>query len=259
MGKNNYLKKGQVVLFVIVVLTVAIIIASSIIERSLTGQRNIGINTDSSRAFNAAEAGIDELLKRTDLAQAGVYNTQSVDRSFFTQANYTITSTNPGYFGVISKDSLVQIEFGANPQNLRIYLDPTACAVISLYSSPPASSVYSVKRNFLCGDLVLGSDRINGSEYFANCAGIPSSFGSGSCLFLNFTAGQNAKMLTARILKSDSRVEFQADNFASSFLTKSIVGDSTALTISGVKKEIQIETKTTKDIYSVFDHVLYIR
>jgi hypothetical protein len=264
MRMNKNFKKAQVVLFVIVILTIVVIIVSSIVDRSLTGQRNTGINTDSSRAFNAAEAGIDELLSRTDLSslQTGQpYPIRSVDPNFFVQdaTNYTITSIHPGYFGVIPQNSLLQVEFNSTPTALKIYFEPTSCVEVSMYSYDSASpTVYYVKRSFICEENVVG-DKINNSELMTDPCPL-SSFNTARCYLLTFESGQIAKMLTVRVLKADSQIELTTtDANYGSFATKALTADSSALTKSGVKKEIQVETKTTKDIYSVFDHVLYIR
>jgi hypothetical protein len=265
MIQKNNMKKGQVVLFVIVVLTVVIIIISSLVERSLTGQKNTSINTDSSRAFNAAEAGIDELLSRSDLAAIAIqnnsetYQTKAIDRTFFSDAHYSATSTNPGYFGTISQNSLLQINFDPSfASSLNVFMDSTACSVMSLYSYANASpSTFYVNRYFVCG--ATSGFPINGYLPTETCSS-QSAFLTTDCTKILVPAGQIAKMLTISVLVDSSKVDVQPENGDySSFLTKAVTGDAFAKTNSGVQKEIQVNTKTTKDIYPVFDHVLYIR
>jgi len=253
-------KKGQVVLFIVILITISLIIATSIVTRSLTGQRNITLNTDSARAFSAAESGIDELLNRGDLAQiAGPQPTphdiSAVDRSLFSLANYDVTESNPGYFGLISKDSLVQVDFSEdltkNPTNLKIYFGTDACVLLSFINQS-----YVVSRRILCGNAVP-STTITDSEGLAatnNCL----IFGGLTCSSESIPF-VSARTLLVKVLVADSKLGFSANNLSLSFLTKNIIATSRAETKSGVKKEIQVSTKTTKDIYPVFDYALYIR
>lgn len=247
-------KKGQVILFVIIILTISLIIISSVVSRSLTGQRNTSINTDSSRAFNAAESGIDELLSRSDLATIATggqsQEISSVDKSLFSDSKYKAEEVSPGFFGLIPKNTLVQVEFSATPTNLTIYFDPTACVLLSFYDTNAV-----VTRRIICGSGAASS--INGSEALGTGCSL-SAFGSTNCSDIPFTTGQ-ARMLLVKILVSNSNLQLAASDYASTFLTKNIVGTSWAETKSGVRKEIQVNTKTTKDIYPVFDYALYIR
>lgn len=62
---NNYMKnqKGQVILILILVMTVALAIGLSVIQRSLSDISTSSKVEQSSRAFSAAEAGIEKALK----------------------------------------------------------------------------------------------------------------------------------------------------------------------------------------------------
>lgn len=253
------MKKGQIVLFVIVLLTISLIIISSAVSRTLVGIKNNNINTDSTRAFNAAEAGIDELLKRSDLASlaaGAVQNTSSVDRSSFTEASYKIENSDPGYFGLISEDTVLQIEFNSNPTNLKLYIDSSACVLLSFYDT---NSV--VARRAICGTAVPVAKQINNYGSTDATACVISAFGTTVCTIINnFPAtGQPAKMLLIKVLSDDSHIQLSATNYDTSFNTKPIKATAWATTKSGVKKEVQVITKTTNDIFPVFDNALYIR
>lgn len=253
------MKKGQIVLFVIVLLAITLIIISSAVTRTLTGIKNNNINTDSTRAFNAAEAGIDELLKRSDLsslAGGSAVNINSVDKSTFSEAKYKVENSDPGYFGLISKDTSLQVEFNLTPTNLRLYIDSSACVLLSFYDT---NSV--IARRAICGSTVLAENKINDAESTGVAVCAASAFGTTVCTAIdNFPpTGQPAKMLLIKVLSDDSHIQLSADNYDTSFNTKPIKATAWATTKSGVKKEVQVITKTTNDIFPVFDNALYIR
>lgn len=254
-------KKGQVILFVIIILTISLIIISSVVSRSLTGQRNTSINTDSSRAFNAAESGIDELLSRSDLATIATggqsQEISSIDKSLFSDSKYKAEEVNPGFFGLIPKNTLLQVEFSATPTNLTIYFDSTACVLLSFYDT---TSV--VSRRVICSN-GISPNPINGSDGIAVSPSCTSPLFPASCattvIGFPVTAGQSARTLLIKVLIADSNLQLAATDMSTTFLTKNILGSSWAETKTGVRKEIQVNTKTTKDIYPVFDYALYIR
>lgn len=256
------MKKGQIVLFVIVLLTIALIIISAAVSRTLVNVKNNNINTDSTRAFNAAESGIDELLKRGDLAAiAGngtQYNINSVDKSTFNEAKYQVENVDSGYFGLISKDTSLQIEFASDPDDMRINYSSDACLELSLYSN--VNNVNTVARRIICGSNVGTSvqNAETGNDDTCDWSSFPASYANSatSCKYIPFTS---ANLLLIKVLKDDSEIKLVADNYQDSFATKPIKATSWATTKSGVRKEVQISTKTTNDIFPVFDNALYIR
>lgn len=72
---NGYMKKnqkGQLILTLILVMTVALAIGLSIVQKSLVDVSTATKVEQSSRAFSAAEAGIEKALKSTDCGAGGV-------------------------------------------------------------------------------------------------------------------------------------------------------------------------------------------
>lgn len=252
--KHKY-KKGQAVLFIIIILAVSLIIVSSIASRSLTGVKSTNFNTDASRAFNAAESGIDELLSNYDLGAiigSGPRDTQSVDKTLISEAKYQADELNPGYYGKIAKDVLMQVEFTSiPPQDLKIYFDNNSCVLLSFYNTNN-----DVSRRVLCGTGATGMvvDSDNASEV---CPA--SAFGTTFCRSIDSFPSGTPKMLLVKVLVNDSRIQLSASNYDVSFRTKIIDGSSWAQTKTNVRKEIQVKTKTTRDIYPVFDYALYLR
>lgn len=62
--KNN--QQGQVILILLLIMTVALAIGLSVVQRSLTDVSTASKLEQSSRAFSAAEAGIEQILQTTD-------------------------------------------------------------------------------------------------------------------------------------------------------------------------------------------------
>lgn len=69
--KNPTHQRGQTLLIVVLVLAVALTIGLAVVSRSVTDIRISRQEEESARVFSAAEAGIEEALKRTDLASGG--------------------------------------------------------------------------------------------------------------------------------------------------------------------------------------------
>lgn len=65
-------KKGQIILALILVMTVALAIGLSVIQKSLVDVSTATKVEQSSRAFSAAEAGIEKALKNSDCGAGGV-------------------------------------------------------------------------------------------------------------------------------------------------------------------------------------------
>lgn len=86
--RQEHIHKGQILLITLLVLSIATTIALSLIARTTT-DLNISNETDeSSRAFNAAEAGIEEALR----AQVAPVGTQALSGN----TSYTVTQTSIG-------------------------------------------------------------------------------------------------------------------------------------------------------------------
>lgn len=255
------MKKGQVVLFVVIILTVMLIIVTSVVNRTLISVKNTTINTDSSRAFNAAEAGIEELLNRSDLSTfAGsgeVADITSLDPSNFSERKYSAVYSNLGYFETKDeavKDTAFMIEFNAStpPQNLRVNFVNPACVLISAIGTNGSASRY-----FVCGE-----NRANFSGETVSASGCAAGYDGCTAAGLIDFGSATPYALIVKVLNASSRIRVTVDNEANynaSFKTKNITGTAWAVTRGGVKKQIEVQTKTTKDVYPVFDYALYLR
>ncbi len=254
------MKKGQVVLFVIIIITITLIIVTSVLNRTLTGIKTTNVNTDSKRSFNAAETGLEELLNRSDLGTfAGSGSTadiQSVDPSLFSERKYSAAYTDNGYFETstpVAKDDELMIEFNSAPSNdLRVNFQQPACVLVAALGTNGA-----IARYFVCGvdNAAFSNETINAT----NCDSPATYNGCTPSNSLVFPAGSTPYAILIKILNNSSKIRITATNYATSFKTKNITGTVWAITKSGVKTQLEVKTKTTKDSYPVFDYALYLR
>ncbi|KKT38014.1 MAG: hypothetical protein UW22_C0015G0024 [Candidatus Gottesmanbacteria bacterium GW2011_GWB1_44_11c] len=70
MSTKNY--RGQTVLITVLILTIALTVALSLIRRTATDVKTTGQLEESARAFSAAEAGIEDVLKRASGTSATI-------------------------------------------------------------------------------------------------------------------------------------------------------------------------------------------
>jgi hypothetical protein len=251
------MKKAQIVLFVMVLLVISLIVVSSLTQRALTGRRTNNVNTDASRAFNAAESGIDELFNKslsdlTIIANSNGTDLQpikSVDGAQFSERQYTAEWADSGEFNTpdaLAKDAILQIDFNAVPSGVNVdFSNNSSCLLLSAIS--PSSLAYPsgvVQRQLYCGSGGLLQDAVIRN----NACGIPFT-----------STGAGTYILLAKVLAASTNITVHATNFDTISKTRNVRGKSWAMTNSGVKKEIEAVTKTTKDIYPVFDYALYIR
>jgi Tfp pilus assembly protein PilX len=249
------MKKAQIVLFVLVLLLISLIIVSSIMQRSLTGSKTNTVNTDATRAFNAAESGIDELLNKSladltmiaDSNGTSLQTIQSVDSAQFSERQYTAEWSESGEFNTpnaLAKDALLQINFHTYPANTRVNFTSSSCLLLTAISLNG-----TVNRRLYCGS---GAGGIQNASSCNNTSG-------GNCTVPFVNTGAGTYILLIKVLVANTTVRVRANNFDNISDTRNIRGKSWAMTKSGVRKEIEAVTKTTKDIYPVFDYALYIR
>src|ERR1700686_3295700 len=63
LNNNYYSQSGQMLIIVVVTMAVALIVGLSLVSRTVTNVKIAQQNDESSRAFNAAEAGIQQSLQ----------------------------------------------------------------------------------------------------------------------------------------------------------------------------------------------------
>lgn len=107
---SNATQAGQALLVVVLATLVAVTVGVSVISRSITTLRISTAEEDSQRAFAAAEAGIEEVLKaKVSVGSSTAPITLPNNSSYFAGV---VLAPSPKEFllpGIISKDDVVQI------------------------------------------------------------------------------------------------------------------------------------------------------
>lgn len=249
MKNNNQFKKGQVLLLVTIIMLIGVVIVSSIASRSLTGTKTAIVNTDSNRALNAAETGIEEALNQDLSALIGepAQVIHGVDKSIVPTAGYTVTELATETPIAIPEDGLIQFEFDpASTDTIRVRYENPACLEISLYDEDN-----NVTRQLVCGN---GVSDIANEDQDDTC----STGGYDHCvrLDLSATASGTTTLLLIKVLNASTRIALVG---AGDLSTQFVQADSYAVTNTNVRREVQVTTKTTKDVFPVFDYALYIK
>lgn len=262
------MKKSQIILFVLVIIAIGLIVASSMASRVLIGTRTTQVNTDSSRAFSAAESGIEEILNKSDLASLisgnGSYTASSiVDKSIIQDAGYRIDAVNSGFYETSSPleaNSIVQIEFTGSvaPANVRVFTEnQNSCLYLSAIKNSG-----EITRYFYCANSVSRTNSIpeNYTLASSDCSVIGASTTYNMCVpngAINLTV--DTKYLLVQLLGQSGKVLVSAANFAEASKTKNIKVKSYAVTKTGVKREIEVLTKTTRDILPILNYAVFIK
>ena len=154
-------QKGQVLLIVILIMIVALTVGLSVAVRSITNIKLTADSSDSQKAFQAAEAGIEEVLGSN------------------TSANITAQNFSPG---VVLNVTVTQVSGGATTGSTFYYLENNGLAInqddgtdiwLSTYNSDPTLryqnpwsghlTVYWGKSTNACSDAALEIMIISGS------------------------------------------------------------------------------------------------
>ena len=159
MKKN---KKGQIALIVLLILVIMLTVGLAVVSRTVTELKVSGHQKEAVRAFSAAEAGIEEVLKDVS-AYAGVTN-QAIDITDELKVYVTVDEISNNVETEIKKNGSTKIDLnGADSglTQLTIYWvkrdsdeDPGSCTEsnapasleIIVYSKNGALGQYSAKR-----------------------------------------------------------------------------------------------------------------
>lgn len=145
-------QKGQVVIILLLVVVLALAIALSVIGRSVTEVSTATKAEDSSRAFSAAEAGIEKALLQSPMPGVGIGGTVAIDSSALSNQSQAQVSWNPQLpqartaleYPPFGKESFAQFWL-ASPVTLASYYVPTSQPTFNIYfgdSQPGTDSNY---------------------------------------------------------------------------------------------------------------------
>jgi hypothetical protein len=106
--KNNNIEKGQALLVIVLIMVVALTVGLSIATRSITNSRVSKEEDDSQRAFSAAEAGVEQLLKSQE---------NEIPENFIAQTSTKYSArviTQPSTELLFNNGNLVQKDIGVD-------------------------------------------------------------------------------------------------------------------------------------------------
>lgn len=129
---NRNFESGQVVLILLLVMTVALAIGLSVVQRSLTDVSSSTKTEQSSRAFSAAEAGIEKALLE-DRAIAGdpinVNLSENNSSAKVTDSGLLPSSGQALEFPAISKEEIIHMWLSKDDNSLSEYYKQTAVEI----------------------------------------------------------------------------------------------------------------------------------
>lgn len=256
MKIEDFLKKGQAALIVLLVVAVALGFGISIISQATTDIRISQQEQEAARAFNAAEAGIEEALK--DITAAAMAGSGSLDINDV-EVNYTVTGENR-LEGMFEENEVAQLTLGDNDVTIE-WVDGGSevenpgdnCSSVSATSGQtPASLLISViddlnqVRRVGINACSLNSDNGMSDEAVGS---------SGSDSYLrSYDLTVNANDVLARIRPVYNRASLRVTG--TDLPVQTYVIDSRAQAPTLESKAIKV-TRTEPATPSVFDYVVF--
>ncbi len=211
-------QKGQAILILMLVMSVALSIGLSMVQKSLVDVSTSSKVEQSSRAFSAAEAGIEKALKGDpDCTNCKTFDDNSstikeVTGTAYTPAAATVNNKqDPLEYPPLAKEDIVQVwladytsdsnppAVGYTQPSLNIYwgnsvTDKAALEVTLVYHD---GTKYAPHKWYL--DSTSTRNPANGFDSTANCPGYPVGRNSYQCKFtLNFSASEASGLMLIR-------------------------------------------------------------
>jgi len=256
MKIEDFLKKGQAALIVLLVVAVALGFGISIISQATTDIRISQQEQEAARAFNAAEAGIEEALK--DVTGAAMAGSGFLDVDDI-RVNYTVTGENR-LEGVFEENEVAQLALGDNDVTIE-WVDSGSevenpgsdCSSVSATSGQtPASLLISVIND----SNQVRRVGINACSWNGENGMSDEAVGnSGSDSYLrSYDLTVNANDVLARIRPVYNRVSLRVTGTDLPVQTYVIDSEAQAPTLES--KAIKV-TRTEPATPSVFDYVVF--
>lgn len=250
---RQLLKKGQAALIVLLVVAVALGFGLSIISQTTTDIRISQQEQEAARAFNAAEAGIEEALKEINVGGPVDIDVGDV------KVKYTVTGEN-SLEGVFKENEAAQVVLGGVDSTLKIeWVDknselenPGGCTGMTAESGQTAAS--------LLISVIDDSNQIRREGWNA-CDleadnGMTNVTDSGSGTFLrSYDLAINANDSLVRIRPVYNQTSLRVTG-SPALPVQSYVIDSKAQALTLESKAIEV-TRTEPATPAIFDYVLF--
>jgi len=245
---------GQAALIVLLVVFVALGFGLSIISQSTTDVRISQQEEESSRAFNAAEAGIEEALKNITIGSSNLIIDDDV------QVNYTVTGET--YLeGVYEENESAEIVLGGTNNTLTInWVDgnsndenPNDCVGVVAESGQTAASLLITvidNNSEISSRVGLNACGLSGDNGMTDISNDP-----GGSYFRTYDLAVNASDITVRIRSIYNRTSLKIAG-STPLPVQTYKIDSTAQTPTLESKAIEV-SRTEPATPAVFDYVLF--
>lgn len=263
---NKKHQRGQIVVFILLIALLALTVGLSVATRTLQDLKETAVSDQSSRAFAAAEAGIEEALRQdlSNLITAGGTGNLTSQFSGFNDVSYQVSASGGGGGGFVSKGKVAKNDvFQVNLEN----------ADGSLYSGD--LNVYWKASGENDASLVLAFVTQTGatygiSKYAYNSINRSNGFTAGTCsgaYTLNINAKSytfdcgitvpvnNSKILRMKPFYEDTTIAVVPGG-SGSLPSQTYTIRSEAETDGGVKRVIEV-TKSIPALPPIFDYVLF--
>ena len=229
-------QSGQIILIVLLIMVVLLTIGLALVVRSVTDIRISTETKESTRAFSAAEAGIEEALRQTSLAGWSL-SEEIGDVS----VEVSVTETN-AFETTIGVDETAEVNLNGYSNKIKVSLNTDNAALIIALITPKGPNDYQIQR----WALKKGND-------WTDCK--PAEFTSGSSVTISVPSGAGEKALRIRALCGDTNVEVEALEGAT-LPAQSYLIRSQATGEGGESRAVEV-IKYLPALPAIFDFVLF--
>lgn len=276
MEKHQY--RGQTVLITVLVLTIALTVALSLIRRTTADVQTTGQLEESARAFSAAEAGIEDVLKRASGTTATIQS-GNASATFDTTFTMTAGSSSPfTYPASIEQGDVATIwlvphlaDNSLDVSGVAPYCQVAGPCVIDICWDQPSVSptvdpavevgvlyldtintVYGIERSAYDPDPIRVGNRFTRANGLGSACGLSNVYST--TVTLPTTKG---RPLALRLRPYYNQTTFTvAPTFGRILPSQGFEVSSTGKTGSGVTRKIVVKKKYDAPS-SIFDFVLY--
>lgn len=272
--RTHLLQRGQMLLITILVLTVATTIALSLIGRATTDLSMSNQLEESTRAFDAAEAGIESALKSgvsaANVAVAtGVTYTVNVNTIGGASGVYQLTHKTTQ--GITETLWLVNHNADGSLNESPAYTTTTlpvcwsqpdsggtkAAAIISVVYKSGADGSYKVARVAADPDAVIRSNNFDATVTVSGCSlGYFETVLNFTSLGINLSGASADTLLALRIRPEYADTTLAVDGGAIGIPKQGNVIESTGTTGTGVSRKVLVYQQY-RSASSMFDSVIY--
>jgi len=236
------MKKGQVLLIVVMLLATTLTLALTATYQSVTEAQLTKLEEENQKALAAAEAGIEKALQSKQegsFASLGLSNLSGID-TFQSSVEISDQGSTTFVTPLLQKDEQYTF-YLANYPNFTSYWGGQVNIYFKTESTCPSLELTQIKNdNSLARNIVDPCNKITGPNNLRlGTTSGPYSFGGfnfGYKLSNNISIS-NTKLLIVRVLFAPTRIGFQGSN---NFPLQGSTIISTAKTQAGVEKKVQL-------------------